>query len=271
MRRLLSALFYDKGPKYSWKKVFTIVAISSFIVSGSGIASYSIYRSIKRMQACDTKAHIQAIIQTGPAYAPFPNGYLAEALQLSADTPTHLELYDLQSAQERIFATGVIRTLELKKIKPNLLWIDYSPRAPLIFLGDVTNTVMDESGHFFPFAPFFSPRKLPSLYLGKLAPTPLWGAQLDQKYLEQILFIMSALDKENIESIDLSQIEASSSGKRELVVSLKNKVILRLTPTQKGKQLERYSQLRRVLEQKQIHPLVIDLRVSNIALIQEHH
>lgn len=278
MYRFIKTLLFTKGPKYSWKRVSLVLVISSTALSGSGAAGVFFYRYARQMQALHAKAHIQAIIQTGPTYSPFPTSYLAEVLNLSVDQPLNLEHYSLRSAQARLLSTGVIRCAELRKLKPNLLFIDYTPKKPFILLDDCTNTAMDDQGSFFPLAPLYSPKYLPHLYLGNIShtvskssglslPFP-WGEHLGLKYLEQIRFLVCQLGIENIERIDLSCIEATSAGKRELVVLLKRGMILRLTPKNAGKQLTHYSILSKTLLNDGAKPVVIDLRLTDVAFIQ---
>ena len=111
VRKLLSP-----GPKYSWKKVSLILLFSSCFCAGTTVSSYLFYKWAKHLQLTRTAGEIQAIIQTGPSYQPLQTHHLAELLGLSIDAPINLISYDLFEAKQRLFATGLFKKIEMKKI-----------------------------------------------------------------------------------------------------------------------------------------------------------
>jgi hypothetical protein len=251
------------GPKYSWKKFSLILLISTTSILAAAVGGIVLRRYVARVEALQAKAPIAALLQTGPTLPLFPTHFLAEILDLSLDLPTNLHSYSLKRGIERLMETALFETVELKKIKPNLLLIDYIPRIPYLILDDATNTAVDGKGNCFPFSPFYSPKELPHLYLGKQV---MWGAPIESKYLGLIQVIIDHLELSHIARIDLSKIEAPSSGQQELVVLLKNKIILRLTPKNAGKQLTHYSILcKKLLNAPE--PTIIDLRLTNVAFL----
>jgi hypothetical protein len=262
MFKLIKILFFTPGPIYSWKKVALVVCLASLAISGSAAASYFFYRFAKQQQNADAASAIRAIVQTtsqsGRQCAPLQTAYLAEVLGLSAD---------LHLAKKRLLATCVIKEAVLKKMKPDALFIQYSTRVPYAFLEDYTNTAIDEEGVFFPFTPFYSPRSIPRIYLGKVSATQPWGGKIREEHLMLIQRLFTTLGVEKIERIDLSQMEANSAGRRELVVILKGGSILRLSPKNYVQQLANYSILKRTFLRK-ADPAVVDLRIPEVAYIQ---
>jgi hypothetical protein len=270
MLKLIKILFFLPGPQYSWKKVVLVLILSSITLSGSAVASYLFYSYAKDQQIAYATDTVQAIIQTTPQtgvqYAPLQTAYLAEVLALSADCPTKLCQFDLHDAKRRLLATNIIKDVRLKKIKPDILFIHYSIRAPLAYLEDYSNTAIDEEGVIFHYSPFYPPRHLPCLYLGKNDPLCPWGGEIKQEHLMLIEKLFTLLGREKIKRIDISQIDANSAGKRELTIIFKEGSILRLAPKNYVQQLANYSILKNTIL-KESTPTIIDLRISDVAYL----
>ena len=88
----------------------------------------------------------------------------------------------------RQFLSPLIKKASIKKIPPGTLYIEYQMRVPLAYLGDYTNTALDEEGYLFPFSPFFTPKKLPIIYLGLQQDDAQWGMTLKQDQRLQLAF-----------------------------------------------------------------------------------
>ena len=266
--KLIRALIFSAGPKYRWKKVVLVLTLSTLATSGSALLSYSIYRYIHHLQASRESDVIQAIAQTGPKSKQLQTAFLAEVLDLSLDLPTNLGRFDLDDAAERLLGTFVIQNVRLKKVKPHFLWVDYTAREPFALLEDYSNTVMDEQGLFFPLTPFYSPRTLPSIYLGEQAPPSPWGQKIGEAQLKLVHTLTKSLDFNAIERIDISQVTASSSGKQEIVVFLKGGNILRLAPKNCVQQLLHYSILKQTFLNDEAQSFIVDLRIPEVAFLK---
>ncbi len=274
---LLKALFFTAGPKYSWKKATLVITLSSTFVMGLALCGYLIQSKARGLQVKLVAGPLQAIVQTGSQsgvtsgmkFSSLPTGFLAEALDLNTDCPVPFCQFDLEMARERLLATHIIENVRLKKMKPNLLFVDYTLREPWVYLEDYTNTVMDASGFFFPIIPFYSPRSLPCIYLGEHAPPDPWGGQMFSEYLSLALKVYAALPCETIERMDLSQGWAPIAGKREIVITIKGGAILRLTPKNCVQQLSYYSILKMSHLYRQDQQMIIDLRIPEVAYIQK--
>lgn len=253
------------GPRYSWKKVVLILTLSCFSISGGATATYLFYFYVKRLQATDETSVIQAVVQTAGEYAPLQTTYLAEILELSQDRPANLSQFDLGKAKSRLLASHVIRKALIKKIKPNTLYLNYEVRKPIAFLGDYTNTAFDQEGFFFPYLPFYAPRLLPEVYIGVEAPPNPWGEKMNPKQIEIVRSLLNRFEPGVLKRIDLSQWEAPTAGKRQIVLVLEKEVILRLTPKKYAQELTNYFILADQMTKK---AEVIDFRNESVAYIK---
>ena len=272
MLRFLKVLLFNTGPKYDWKKVTLWVTLSCFSISGSATACYLFYRYTQHAQVAYASCEIRAIVQTSPQtrlkYTSLQTAYLAEILGLSVDHPIKLGEFDLDIAKKRLLATHAILDVRLKKMKPDVLFIQYSMRAPFAFLEDYTNTALDEEGTLFPYAPFYPPRHLPRIYLGEKRPLDPWGTTIEKNLFDLAQNLMTTLGYENIERVDLSRAEADSSGQREIIILLKEGALIRLSPKNYGQQLLNYSILKRNFT-NEVQGTIIDLRIPEVAYIQK--
>jgi len=277
MLGLIRALFYTKEQKYSWEKTTCVISLSITVVLALSLGSLVVYKRIQTFQI-NQKGYLQAIVQTGSQsgtlngipFASLPTGLLAEVLDLSADCPVYFNQFDLKMARFRLLATHAIENVKLKKTKPNLLFIEYTLREPWAYLEDYTNTGIDTGGVFFPLSPFYSPRHLPGIFLGEASPAyDPWGEQMRDKLLN-LAKTLTRVVKEEIEMIDLSQVYSTSAGRREIVITLKEGIILRLTPKNCVQQLTHYSILKSTLldREGQKQKMIIDLRIPEVAYLQ---
>src|ERR1700722_3735336 len=240
------ALFSTSGPKYSWKKVALVLILSSLAAFSFAWMGYALYLYVQRLQRTQAGSLIQAIIQTSEQYTHLQTAYLAEVLDLSADRPVASHHFDLEEAKRKLLASIIIKDVRLKKVKHDLLFIQYSTRIPIALLENYTNTAIDEEGVLFPYSPFYSPRSLPYIYLGS-PPSQPWGEKINKKILLLMQTLFSSLGTEKIKRIDLSFADSGSSGRRELVILLKCGTILRLTPKNCVQQLSNYTTLQKTL------------------------
>lgn len=267
----ITRFFGAPGPKYSLKKVILIVALSCLMISGSASIGYLIYRYTKQQTKRSASSLLQAIVhttsQTGYERIHLEANFFAEILDLSADKPTYLGQFDIEKAKHKLLATHVIQNAHLKKMQPDILFIQYIARIPYVFLGDISNTAMDAAGHLFPVMPFYSPRQLPQLYLGLSEKEQTWGNVIEKEQLQRVQTLIDLLGIENIEYLDLSQAASLAAGRREIVVKFKGGCLLRLTPKNYVQQLANYSILKTTLL-KQKRASIVDLRIPEVAYIQ---
>ncbi len=254
------------------------IVASTFLISGGSFALFKQTLKHRRTSAGDPNQYIRSIVQTGPKKEALKTEYLAELIGLAADRPPHAKAFNLQSAAQRLKSSPLISRAEVKLIKPGTLYIDYTVRQPIAWLEDYENTVLDKEAHPFPFSPFFSPKNLPSLYLGLAPfgsssidpdrPTAVWGKPLAGKYIALALDVLALVtdpqvaDLFSVKRIDVSNAFAESYGTREIVLItedtlIKNREgraiefrlprILRLSTKNYSQQLGNYLKLREQL------------------------
>ncbi|MBS0625742.1 MAG: FtsQ-type POTRA domain-containing protein [Verrucomicrobia bacterium] len=244
------------------------------------LGGYWGYKQWKLRRMTDEKCRIVAIVQTGPEKEALKTSYLAELLNLSADVPTQLYAFDLKKATAKLLSSPLISSVQIKRVPPGTLYIDYTVRKPTALLADYGNTAIDKEGFLFPVAPFFSPKQLPEIYLG-LPPFGApedsmdrkggaWRTPVKNKYLslafELLQFLEDSPWKEGmrIKRIDVSNAFAPSLGQREIVLIAEDELsfsesdqkeivcifpkILRLAPKDYRAQLGNFFSLRKTMQ-----------------------
>lgn len=232
--------------------------------------SYTLYTKINRSH--DPKYHIVALVQTCSNTEWLSTSYLAELIGLSADQPTNLYHFNCLEAQKSLLACPLIKSATIRKIKPGTIYIHYTLRQAIAYLGDYNNCAIDADGIIIPFKPFFTPKNLPEIILGlNFEDNPsneIWGSScpnqslnLARSLLKQIntLFAGQTIA---IKYIDLTNAWAPSRGEREIVLSLDARV-LRLDISNYARQMDNYMALRQHLQNETL----VDLRISQLAFI----
>jgi hypothetical protein len=276
------------------------IVASTFVISGG---SYAILKQLlkqRRASDCNPQFVLRSIVQTGPQKEALKTEYLAELLEISADRPRHAPSFDLKRAEERLKASPLISQAEVKWIKPNILYIDYTVRQPIAWLEDYENTVLDKEGYPFPFSPFFSPKNLPSLYFGlspfgkapldPSRPVALWGKALDGRYVDLAKGILALVaeppvaDLFFVKRIDVSNAFAESYGTREIVLITEDTLIktvqgktvefrlpriLRLSTKNYAQELGNYLKLREQLFQEEFEKLTLSAGLGPVVRLPE--
>lgn len=252
---------------YSRKKAILIIVISSLLVSGTTGAALLFFKFQDYTLASSEKGKICAIVQTGPKYEALKNHFLAETLALSKDRPTSLYHFDTTSALSKLLSTHVIEKAKVKKIKPDTLYIDYQIREPLFSYRDLSNTYLDRQGILFPGYPFYTPKKVPELYLGNNRLK--WGGRVPEEKLQVALTLLEKLKGFQLLRIDLSSIDLNL-GRREIIVIIKVKEgvhTLRLPRESFEEQLKNYFLIGKETLGKSA---IIDLRLPGVAYLTQN-
>lgn len=279
--------------KLSYKRALSWIFGSAFVFS---FLSYKIinYSFIKKRKV-ENKRIVSYIIQTGPQKEALLSDYLVELLGVSLDKPSFLASFDTKEAKKKLCSSPVIAEAEVKKIKPNMIYIDYTVRKPVVWIGDFFNAALDREGTVFPMHPFFSPKKMSEVYFGEKGLKDLenlaFGSNIQGHYLDLAFSVLDYLGEKGkdlffVKKIDVSESLAPSLGKREVVVVIENEIypasgqsftslhFLRLTPKQYAQEITNYLKLREhLLEvEKQetefsLKDKVIDLRLPQLAFI----
>jgi hypothetical protein len=237
---------------------------SALLVVGSFNLGMKSYFRHKHERALNSRYQIKRVIQTGPQRTPLKTSFLAELIGLSANKPSPIGTFDEELAAKKLLACPVIKEATVSLREPDTIYIDYTVRQPVALLYDYDNAAIDEEGVVFPLFPFYTPKRLPEIYLGIQGIhffTPLEGPKV-----ELALKILRMLSFQNIyiRRIDVSKALAPTLGEREIVLMVQEDVLthfLRLSVKDFAQEIGNYLELRSKLPKD---PLVIDLKIPNL-------
>ena len=255
---------------YSRKKAILIIAFSTLLVSGSSALSLLFFRLQEVFHSKNEVYNIHSIVQTGPQYGALKTLFLSETLGLSIDAPVNIYSFDIEQATQKLMGTHIIQSVSLKKIKPDILCIDYTLRKPVAKMGSLTNTYVDAQGVLFPAHPFYSPKKIPELIVE--GGPQVWGGALNSTRLAQMNGLLKHFEKEEVIRIDLSMVDAPSIGSREIVVMVKQGQsvhTLRLPREGFESAIQNYFQLHKQLLASEKKSTLIDLRLPDMAFLNQ--
>lgn len=284
-----------------WMWVQGAIAFALLIAIGG----MSYYRFVQSRYVHNNAYNIVAIIQSCSNREALKTSFFAEYLDLSINKPKNLYAINVKNIRSRLAALPMMKSVNVKKVPPGTLYIDYSLRNPIAYLSEISNTVIDDEGVLFPLSPFFTPKRLPEIYLGleteMNTPTDqLWGTRLASKNLDFAFELYHYVTTHygtaqcHLKSIDVSSCTALSCGQREIVLTLEERIetcvegkqvlliypqILRLDPIDYKQGLANYAilkeklydQIAAVNAQKVNYqpPITIDLRLPQLAFIKK--
>lgn len=285
--------------EWSMRQALFCLIGSTCLTLSVSLAGYSFWKK-QRLERLNSKNYrITAIIQTGPEKEALKTDYLAELLGLSADFPTQLYAFNLKKAEQKLLSSPLISAAHVKRLPPTTLYIDYEVRKPIAWLADFQNMAIDKEGFYFPVTPFFTPKRLPEIYLGITSES---GWQIKSPYFDLALQILEVLEtapwKEGlrITRIDVSNAFQPSLGQREIALFTEEELstrkegreivcifpkILRLSPKEYVQQLNNFFALRRAMmedyrkqlatlqEGGRFAPRIVDLRIPQLAFVEK--
>lgn len=261
------------------KKALMWILLATCLVSGSASLGILYYFHLKEMQKQDPAYRVIAIVQTGPYQGYFRTVYLAELLGLSIDRPTNLYALNLKKETQKLLASPLIKSAKMTKVKPGTVSIDYTPRIPVAHLGDFTNTAIDAEGYLIPFKPFFSPKKLPEIFVGDNGREVKWGHPLKGGLALKVFSSLTTLcrkERFSLRKLDISRAEKASLGQKQFVAEMDdgNSVwILRLSVDNYETDFTRFIALYHELQKKGLiggmETTTVDLRIPQLAYIKQ--
>lgn len=212
--------------------------MSICLISGTCLLGLLYFQHIRDHRRHDPKYHIVALVQTSSDKEGLKTAFLAELLELSIDNPKNLYAFSAKDAQTKLLNFPVIKRAKVNKIKPGIIWVDYSLRKPIAYLADYSNTFIDAETVPFPVKPFFTPKRLPEIFLGLSDDVSIdednadrnfhWGLPIQNKKSHLAFTIMEAVNRycctelTYLSRIDVSKAFAQSYGQRQIVVILED-------------------------------------------------
>lgn len=295
--------------KIPLRKALSIILLSVLIISGSPALTLLYFKHIRDKKRHDPTYQIVAIVQACSNGEGLKSVYLAELLNLSVDKPINLYSFNTKEGRQKLLDSPVFREAHIKRIPPGTIHIDYALRRPIAFIADFTNTVIDNHGVIFPFKPFFTPKKLPEIYLGgKWETNIVWGNILQDEKLDLAMSLLHLAanyvcdENTSLRRVDVSNAFAPSYGQRQIVLIFEEKMnrmnegmpivysyprMLRLSPDNYREQLANYLELSKFLRQQdskampalsmptagilKMKATIIDMRLSELAFIETEH
>jgi POTRA domain, FtsQ-type len=278
-------LHFSSKETIAFSKAVLWIFLSTLFVSGSAFMAWLYYLHVKEVRYHDEQYHIVAIVQDTSSNESVKTMALAEILQLSLNEPTNLYEFNTKEAVEKLLKCPVIKNAIVKKILPGTLYIQYEMRTPVAYVGDFTNTFIDEEGILFPSCPFYSSKRLPIFYLG-LQEGEKWGNCVEKNTGFQLAMEVNRKFNElvdqdyRIRQLDTMQCNADSYGKRQIVLLVDEYFEHQVNPMYVRLNVENYKEgvynfhtlLSSVLNKKGMtrekgKEVVVDLRVQQLAFL----
>ncbi|NGX30459.1 MAG: hypothetical protein KR126chlam4_00995 [Candidatus Anoxychlamydiales bacterium] len=288
--------------KLTKSRAFFWIIFSTLIISGFNYVVITKIKKYRQTKFIAEKYNIKTIYQNKKNVNLDVN-YLAELIDLSFDKPTNIFTFDENEATKKLLKSPIIVDAQVKKMKPDCVFVDYTLREPKAELYDFENTLIDKDGYIFPKDPFFKDQNFCKIFLNL---DEFKGFEkIDTKEAKLALDILNKLkasgfsDLVKIAMLDTSRAYLQSYGKREIVLQIDEMVtinkklkktqfvfpkILRLSNTNFLEQISNYASLRKkiikdyenqasnfetTLDIVRFNPKTIDLRISKLAFIDQ--
>lgn len=281
--------------KVPLSRALVTITVSVAVTVTTAFLAWQAYGYSLIRRASDPSYQLFAIVQTGPEKEALKSSYLAELLGLSADKPVNLYAFNNSEARQRLLKSPLIKEASVTTFLPGTVYVDYTARKPAAYIRDYSNTAVDAEGVLIPTDPFFTPKRLPQIFLGLPNVTRVWGCSAQGTRLTLANAVRDCVEKTlptestTIKLIDVSLCEAASCGQREIVLTLEERrivqdgerlteylqpVLLRLNPLRYREALADYATLRKHLETQPLPSAnsllamrTVDLRLPQVAYL----
>ncbi len=264
------------------------IFLSIFAVSGTCHLVLKAYIHSKQDKVSRSDFYLTHIIQTGPNRDDLKSDLLAELLGLSVTNPTSIFRFDSKLAEQKLSKVSFIKKAKIKLVYPNTVYIDYEMRKPLAMLYDFENIAFDEEGVTFPFYPYYTPKKLPEVYLGLSQDSLNLGDVVPEDKLRIVSEILTATEPLKASKdffltwLDVAKVFEKSLGQREVVACVESRKAefqhyLRLSATNYLQDFGNYLQLNseqsedmtQFMQLSSSKLKMIDLRINRTAIIKD--
>lgn len=284
---------------------YLYIVLSIGIICGPTYYGLKSYQGWKQTRSVDASYVIKAIVQSTDGKVKLPSEDLGKMMGLSSDHPQNLFSFDLKEAKKKLKTYPIIKKVQLKRVKPSAIYVQYHLRTPFVQIVGHDNLGMDKEGFLFPLKPTYSDLSLPEVVMGSSCKLEdiKWKQSQKDPCTTLALKIFSELNEcQNkqvfvVKKLDLSKAYASSYGKREILLYIEENLkiteeleyvfpkILRLSTKGYSKQLGDYLVLHDKMMadyKNQLGPdargkgtlrfatTTVDLRIPSIAFIDNH-
>lgn len=210
------------------------IVLSSIMVVVGFFSFRFLYEYIMQKRAENPEYEIAVLVQTGPKKEALSTHCLAELMGLSGDKKVNLYKFSTRLAEKALLSSPLIKSASVTKIYPHSIYVDYTARQPIAILYDYVNTAIDQDGYIFPLVPFFTPKKLPEIYLGLMPfgfddefglKGAVWHEPVkseEVKLAYEIIETFARLQDIELMRVDVSNAYADSWGRREVVLVIKD-------------------------------------------------
>ena len=215
--------------KLTKSRAFFWIIFSTLIISGFNYVVITKIKKYRQTKFIAEKYNIKTIYQNKKNVNLDVN-YLAELIDLSFDKPTNIFTFDENEATKKLLKSPIIVDAQVKKMKPDCVFVDYTLREPKAELYDFENTLIDKDGYIFPKDPFFKDQNFCKIFLNL---DEFKGFEkIDTKEAKLALDILNKLkasgfsDLVKIAMLDTSRAYLQSYGKREIVLQIDEMVTI---------------------------------------------
>jgi len=217
---------------------------------------------------------LKTLIQKTPTSQALSARFFSDYLGLSPGGRFQiLQKLDLSKIQKKLEEFPIFKHVHAEFTPIGELLVSYELRKPVLALKDYAQLGVDAEGMIVPIAPYYSPKRLPEVYLG--LKTIEWNRaqQVNQALDIMAYFDHHALETFTLKLIDLSRLTHSIPSHREIIVTIsifnKNHY-LRLNPQHVDRALHRYMRLFKEAKLKnQLHESIIfDARITKFATLK---
>lgn len=256
-------LLFKKSNKTNKKKSFLFYILADLLILIiSGFFFFLYYQSNKSKCFSLTKLTLQTSVHPSSCISSF--FFLGKIQALSPDkNNVYSDTVFLQNQlKKQLLENNIFHSLRIKISKHNqTITIKYQLRTPVAYLGNLSNTFIDDQGTTFPATPFFLPQKLPTIFSKSFSPTE---KRIDEK---EILLMKKILHYElPITVIDFSKLSYPAS---EIVITLCNQDIIRVSTNNFEETLKYYQFLKNSFyKNSEKERIIFDFRIKGLAFTQ---
>ncbi|WP_348663196.1 hypothetical protein [Chlamydia vaughanii] len=261
MVRSFIKMLFSPGPRYSFSYALLCIFLSTLIF----IPTIHWFLFPETFSFLTRKPlPIKNIFLVSSSHYKISEVIFSEFLELSADNPTFLNQFSIKQAETSLKEVGVFSSVSIEKVPDNKgIIIFYSLHSPIGYLGNQTNTLINQSGQRFPCQPFFKSLNLPKIFFSeedlRASVLPSWKIDIADLLLDE-------LQSDPPKIIDMSFTEIYPM---EIVVTLRSGNILRFRYHALHSGLENYHRVQTstLLEENQSY--IYDLRFANSLLLRK--